>query len=74
MNIKSRKKNSENVNMYNCESFKLMHINLQSVNGCLGYLQAIVNTMNVDIVTANETNLKGSNKLNLEGYSSFARN
>ena len=45
-----------------------------SVNGRLGSLQAIVNTMNVDIVTANETNLKGSNKLNLEGYSSFARN
>ena len=35
---------------------------------------ATANNLNVDIVTLNETNLKGKNKLKLEGYLCFTRN
>ena len=61
-------------NMYICDKFILMQINLQSVNGRLVSLQATVNNKDVDILICNETNLKGTNKLNLEGYMNFNRN
>ena len=46
-----------------------MHTNIQSVNGRISFFNAIVKTL-----TVNETNLKGRNKLKLEGYNSYNRN
>ena len=51
-----------------------MHTNIQSINGRKNSLLAIANSLNIDAVTINETNLKGKNKLNLEGFVSFSRN
>ena len=51
-----------------------MRTNLQTVSGHFGSLQAIVNAMEINILTTNETNLKGRSKLNQEDYKSFTRN
>ena len=61
--------------MYNkCDGFRVYHTNIQSVNGRLSSLLSIANTLNVDLVTVNETNLRGRNKFHLEGFKSFFRN
>ena len=71
-----RKRNQEKQkgNMYIHDKFCIMHTNIQSINGRKNSLVAIANSLNVDIVTINETNLKGSNNLKLEGFHSFNRN
>ena len=63
-----------NVNMYICDSFKNLHTNIQSVNGQHSSLQAIANTLDVDVVNINETNLKGKNKFHMAGYNCYTRN
>ena len=60
--------------VYSCGNFSVFHSNVQSINGRLGSLKAIVNTLNVDLVTLNETNLRGNNKFTLEGFKTFFRN
>ena len=60
--------------MYSCDKLKIMHTNVQSVNGRTSSLSAIANSLDIDVITVNETNLKGNNKLNLEGYKSYNRN
>ena len=47
---------------------------MQSSNGRMLSLEAIVKSNNVDLVTANETNLKKNDKFNLEGFTCFTRN
>ena len=61
-------------NVYICDKFSVMHSNVQSINGRLESLQAIVDSLKVDIVTVNETNLKGNKKFTLEGFKTFNRN
>ena len=56
------------------DKLSILHTNCQAVKNKISSLQAIVNSLNVDLVTVNETHLKGNDKLKLEGYTSFTRN
>ena len=60
--------------VYSYNNFSIFHSNVQSINGRLGSLQAIVNALDVDLVTLNETNLNGNKKFTLEGFKTFFRN
>ena len=60
--------------MYIKDYFKIFHTNLQSAKNKVESLSSIVNTLNIDIVTTNETHLRGKDKFKLEGYLSFTRN
>ena len=74
METKSDVNSVTNKIMYKCDSFSILHSNIQSVNGRLSSLSSIVKTLDIDLVTLNETNLKGKNKLHLEGFRVFCRN
>ena len=60
--------------MYICDSFSILHTNIQSINGRLSSLSSIASSLNVDLITVNETNLKGTNKFQLDGFKTFVRN
>ena len=54
--------------------FKVMHTNIQSINGRKNSLLASANSLDIDVISINETNMKGNTNLSLEGYLSFSRN
>ena len=54
--------------MYINDNFSIYHTNIETVVGRKSSLEAIVDSLNVDIVTVNESNLKKDDKLRLEGY------
>ena len=57
-----------------CDKFSIYHTNIQSVRGKITSLQSIVDALDLDLVTINETNLKKNDKLKVEGYTCFSRN
>ena len=69
-----RKSNGKNKKYNFCDKFTIYHTNIQSVKGRLSSLQSIVDSLDVDLVTINETNLKKNDKLKLEGFTCFTRN
>ena len=48
--------------------------NLQGAGNKLNSVKAIVNTLSIDLLIANETHLKKNDKFKLEGYKCFTRN
>ena len=71
-----RGKYNKNVNndMYKKDKFSILHTNIQSSKNKLNSLVAIIKSLDVNIVTINETHLKANGKLNIEGYKTFTRN
>ena len=60
--------------MYKKDKFIIMHTNIQSSKCRINSLAAIVKTLDVNLVTVNETHLKANNKLSIEGFRTFTRN
>ena len=68
------KKKKECIKMYIKDSFRILHTNIQSAKYKVDSLSSIVKTLNVDLVTVNESHLRGRDKFELEGFKSFTRN
>ena len=66
------KKNCDN--LYISEKFSIYLTNIQSSKSKMLSLQSIVDSLDVDLCTINETNLKKNDKFSLEGFKSFTRN
>ena len=64
--------NSENSD-FNKDKFVILHTNVQAVKNRKSSLKAIVNNLQVDLVTINETHLKGTDKLKPEGYKTYSK-
>ena len=60
--------------MYINDTFSILHTYIQSINGRKNSLLTIANSLNIDLVTINETNLKGKNNLKLEGFNCYTKN
>ena len=56
------------------ESFTILHTNIRGFSSKTESLNAIVQLKNPDILTINETKLKGNKKPEVGGYKSFTRN
>ena len=56
------KSHNPTTDMYICDKFKVMLSNVQSINGRLGSMEAIIKTHSVDIALVCEMNLKGEQK------------
>ena len=55
-------------------SLKILHTNIRGYNSKRISLETIVKTNDIDIVTINETHLKGKKKAEIPGFESFSRN
>ena len=53
---------------------KILHTNIRGLNSKKPSLNNIINQLKPDILTINETALKGNNKPNVDGYFSFFKN
>ena len=53
---------------------KILHTNIRGFSSKCISLETIAKTKDVDIITINETHLKGKKKVELPGFESFCRN
>ena len=74
VNAKSRRRRSLRSRSKNNLSLKILHTNIRGYNSKRISLETIVNSKEVDIVTINETHLKGKKKAELSGFEPFCRN
>ena len=52
----------------------MMHTNAQAIENKVNSLKSIVNALQVNLVTINETHLRANDKLKVEGFKTFGRN
>ena len=69
--IKGRKGRKSNLNN---TSFKLIHSNIYSYISKQESVNSIVQYSKPDVITLNETALKGKRKVNIKGYFSYEKN
>ena len=77
VNSKARKRRSLRRNLSNSDtnkSFNILHTNMRGFNSKADSLKAICNAKNIDVVTINETQLRGKKRPVIPGYKSFCRN
>ena len=77
LNAKARRRRKLRKNLSNDEnkkSFNILHTNIRGFNSKADSLKAICKAKNVDVVTINETQLRGKKKIIIPGFEAFCKN